>query len=197
MFTEGDREFFEEVGTRVKGCGGREVCAGCGVIHIFLSRGLRNLRNPRKLRKQNSVSCHTIITMSNPKLLIADDSDAKQLMLEGFVRHNHWKVEVLTAASTVEAKKLIDKNPDIAFAFVDYEMPTEDGPAVIRYLKEKNPNARIALVSSSDSDKYQNDATAAGAEKCLCTSYQSDIVERAMVELISEWRGNGELRMQN
>ena len=26
-----------------------------------------------------------------PKLLIADDSDAKQMMLEGFVRHHHWK----------------------------------------------------------------------------------------------------------
>ena len=82
-----------------------------------------------------------------PKLLIADDSEAKQLMLEGFVRHNHWNVEILTSASTDEAKKLIDKNPDITFAFVDYEMPTEDGPAVIRYLKAKNSNARIALVS--------------------------------------------------
>ncbi|MEK7562995.1 MAG: response regulator [Patescibacteria group bacterium] len=125
-----------------------------------------------------------------PKLLIADDSEAKQLMLEGFVRHNHWNVEILTSASTDEAKKLIDKNPDITFAFVDYEMPTEDGPAVIRYLKAKNSNARIALVSSSDSERYTSAATAAGAERCICTSYQSDTVERAIAELISEWRGN-------
>lgn len=126
--------------------------------------------------------------MPLPKLLIADDSDAKQLMLEGFVRHNHWKVEILTAASTDEAKKLIDKNPDIAFAFVDYEMPTEDGPAVIRYLKEKNPSARIALVSSSDSERYTSVATAAGAEKCICTSYQSDVVEKQLSELMESWK---------
>ena len=149
--------------------------------------------SPKKVRRHRvpSLRMHVFIyntDMPLPKLLIADDSDAKQLMLEGFVRHHHWKVEILTAASTDEAKKLIDKNPDIAFAFVDYEMPTEDGPAVIRYLKERNPNARIALVSSSDSDKYQNDATTAGAEKCLCTSYQSDVVSKEIADLIEEWR---------
>lgn len=127
--------------------------------------------------------------MDNPKLLIADDSDAKQLMLEGFVRHSHWKVQILTAASTDDAKKLIDANPDIAFAFVDYEMPTEEGPAVIRYLKGKNPNARIALVSSDDSAAYQKNSRDAGAETCVCTSYQSDIVKAELMKLILEWSG--------
>ena len=32
------------------------------------------------------------------------------------------------------------------------------GPAVIAYLKQKNPKAKIALVSSSDSDEYKKDA---------------------------------------
>lgn len=127
--------------------------------------------------------------MSLPKFLIADDSDAKQLMLEGFIRHNHWKVELLQASTTEESKKMIDGNPDIAFAFIDYEMPTENGPAVIRYLKNINPTARIALISSSDSDRYTSDAKAAGAEKCVCTSYQSDVVEHEMKELIMEWMG--------
>jgi DNA-binding NarL/FixJ family response regulator len=125
--------------------------------------------------------------MSNPKLLIADDSDAKQMLLEGFVRHSHWKVDLLHATTTEEAKKLIDANPDIAFAFVDYEMPTENGPAVIRYLKERNPAARIALVSSSDSERYTSDALAEGAEKCICTSYQSDEVQQNICGLIESW----------
>ncbi|TSC97682.1 MAG: hypothetical protein Greene101449_1118 [Candidatus Peregrinibacteria bacterium Greene1014_49] len=126
--------------------------------------------------------------MANPKLLIADDSDAKQMMLEGFIRHNHWHVELFQTMSTEEAKKMIDEHPDIAFAFVDYEMPTENGPAVIRYLKAKNPTARIALVSATDSEQYVTDAMEAGAEKCICTSYQQGVVFQAMGELIEEWK---------
>ncbi|OGJ64101.1 hypothetical protein A3C37_04270 [Candidatus Peribacteria bacterium RIFCSPHIGHO2_02_FULL_53_20] len=125
--------------------------------------------------------------MPLPKFLIADDSDAKQLMLEGFLRHNHWKVDLLHAMTTEEAKKLIDKHPDIAFAFIDYEMPTENGPAVIRYLKKINPVARIALISSSDSDRYVTDAKTAGAEVCICTSYQSDVVQEEIGGLIESW----------
>ena len=67
-------------------------------------------------------------------------------------------------------------------------MPMENGPAVIRYLKEKNPSARIALVSSSDSERYTSDATAAGAEKCICTSYQSDILAKEIGDLIDAWK---------
>ena len=126
--------------------------------------------------------------MSNPKLLIADDSEAKQMMLQGLVHHCHWTVVILTASSTEEAKKIIDSNPDVAFAFVDYEMPTQNGPSIIRYLKKINPSARVALISSSDSDRYVTDAKAAGAEKCVCTSYQSDVVAGQIGELIEQWK---------
>lgn len=127
--------------------------------------------------------------MPLPILLIADDSDAKQLMLEGFVRHNHWKVALLHAMTTEEAKKLIDEHPDITFAFVDYEMPTENGPAVIQYLKAKNPQAHIALISASDSDRYVSDAKAAGAETCICTTNTENVVFQEMGGLIEEWKG--------
>lgn len=126
--------------------------------------------------------------MGNQKLLIADDSDAKQMMLTGLVHHHHWMVDILTASSTIEAKQTIDKNRDIAFAFVDYEMPTENGPAVIAYLKKTNPAARIVLVSSDDNARYQKNAKEAGAEKYICTSYQSDVVEREILAAIEEWR---------
>lgn len=95
---------------------------------------------------------------------------------------------MFTVSSTGEAKKVIDKHPDIAFAFVDYEIPTENGPSVIRYLKEKNPAARIALVSSSDSERYITDAKEAGAEAYICTSYQSDVVATQIGELIEKWQ---------
>lgn len=119
--------------------------------------------------------------------LIADDNGGKTLMLRALVKKSGFDGEVLTAATTDEAKTCIDEHA-VSYAFIDYEMPTEDGPAVIRYLKEICPNAKIALVSSSNSERYQKEATEAGAEAYICTSFQSDEVEESILNLLDEWR---------
>ncbi len=126
--------------------------------------------------------------MGLPKFLIADDSEGKQMLLQGLLRHSHWKVDLLIAYSTEEAKKLIDAHQDIAFAFIDYNIPSEDGPAVISYLKKINPQSRIALTTSMDDERYFEEARKAGAEMCVCTAYQSDVVEQQLSELIASWR---------
>ncbi len=82
---------------------------------------------------------------------------------------------------------LIDQHPDISAAFIDYYIPSENGPAIIRYLKVKNPQARIALVSSADSRKNSEEAKAAGAEAVICTSDQADEVESTILGLLKEW----------
>jgi response regulator RpfG family c-di-GMP phosphodiesterase len=126
--------------------------------------------------------------MALPTFLIADDSEGKQMLLQGLLRHSHWKVYLLIAYSTEEAKKLIDEHPDIAFAFIDYNIPSENGPTVIAYLKKTNPQARIALTTSMDGEQYFQEARNAGAETCICTVYQLDEVERSVLELIEKWR---------
>ncbi len=120
--------------------------------------------------------------------LIADDSEAKMMLLTLMLRKAKWEGTMYKAYSTDEAKKMIDDHPDIAFAFIDYYMHREFGPAVIRYLKSKNPAARIALVSSSDKQSNCEEAKAAGAETCICTTYQMDEVERRLMDILVEWR---------
>jgi DNA-binding NarL/FixJ family response regulator len=119
--------------------------------------------------------------------LIADDSPQKILMLTHFLKKAKWDGPILTAATTEDAMQLIDDHPEIGFAFIDYYMPSENGPAVIRHLRSINPSARIALVSSSDKQSNFDDATTAGAEACICTTYQSDLVEKTVMELLEEW----------
>ena len=123
-----------------------------------------------------------------PILLIADDSPGKIMMMQGMLSRFGWEGDVLTVPTTDGAKKIIDAQP-VTHAFIDFYIPTENGPAVIAYLKAKNPDARIALVSSSD--KYENKlaAEAAGAEKLICTGYEPDEVEWAFKELLGEWVG--------
>lgn len=118
--------------------------------------------------------------------LIADDSQAKLMMLQMLVRHSKKFPDILVAHSTDEAKKLIDDH-DIAAAFIDYEMPTENGPAVISHLKKKHPHAHVALVTSFDSGGYEEAARAAGAEAFVCTTDEEKEVKDKLENLLLEW----------
>lgn len=122
-----------------------------------------------------------------PALLIADDSPGKMAFLAALVKHAKWEGDVAFAGTTEQAMKVIDEK-GIGYAFVDYYIPSANGPAVIRHLKKKNPAARVALVSSSDKAANQEEAKAAGAEACVCTSDQADMVQKALLDLLEEWK---------
>lgn len=95
-------------------------------------------------------------------------------------------VEILEAESTEEAKQLIDEHPDIAYAFIDYQIPSECGPAIISYLKKKNPAARVALVTADSTKRFKEEAVAAGAEAVVSTS-EAQAAEK-LEELLLEWK---------
>ena len=118
--------------------------------------------------------------------LIADDSDGKMMLLEALIKKSGLEVDIYWARSTEIAKKLIDEHKP-AFAFIDYEMPTELGPAVIKYLRKAVPEAKIAMVSSSNSEKYQSDAADAGADTYICSSFEPDLVAENVLNLLLEW----------
>ncbi len=120
--------------------------------------------------------------------LIADDSHEKISFLKKMLKRADWQVEILTAFTTEDAKALIDAHPDISAAFIDYYMPSEHGPAVIKYLKAACPQAHVALVSSSDSKGNSQEALAAGAETTVCTSYPEDELEKQLLDLLEEWK---------
>ncbi len=123
-----------------------------------------------------------------PYFLVADDSPHKTAMLKDLLAIAQWKDPILFAMTSEEAMRLIDEHPDISHAFVDYYIPSDNGPAIIKHLKEKNPAANIVLVSSSDNGENQEQAMDAGAEACICTSDRSDIVERAILDILEEWK---------
>jgi DNA-binding NarL/FixJ family response regulator len=120
------------------------------------------------------------------KLLIADDRQDKIDLIRAILTHFKWRAEPLIAQTTEGAMRLIDEH-DITHAFVDFYIPSENGPAIIAYLKTKNPDAHIALVSSSDKKENCDAAKAAGAEACICTSYHADEVEMAFNDILHEW----------
>ncbi len=119
--------------------------------------------------------------------LIADDNSGKMMLMQGMLFRGKWEGEIVTAATSEDAKKLIDEQ-DIGFAFIDFYIPSENGPAIIAHLKAKNPHAHIALVSSTDAIENFDAAKKAGAELCICTTHPADEVERIFIDVISEWK---------
>lgn len=123
-----------------------------------------------------------------PTFLIADDSPEKMNFLLGMLQRVSWQGEVLTAASSEEACAAIAAAQDIAAAFIDFYIPTSNGPAIIRTLKKKFPHARVALVSSADNELNSAQAKIAGAEASICTSRPADEVESAISEVLETWK---------
>jgi DNA-binding NarL/FixJ family response regulator len=120
--------------------------------------------------------------------LIADDTPSKLAMLKAFVVHGQWDGEILLAKTSEEAFALIDAHPTITAAFVDYYIPSKNGPAIIAYLHAKNPAAHIALVSSADNAQNSAEAKAAGAEAVICTTHGEDILRTQLTDLLLAWR---------
>lgn len=121
-------------------------------------------------------------------LLIADDSEAKLMLLKGLVRHAGWGGDVLVARTTEEAEAHIAAHT-VGFAFIDFYIPSKNGPAVIRALKAKRPDAQCILVSSSDQQKNIDEAASAGADGFVCTSWEGDRAERELLEVLERWNG--------
>lgn len=119
-------------------------------------------------------------------LLIADDSQAKIDLIRLMLVRFGWKGEPLIAMTSEDAMRMIDEH-QITHAFVDFYIPTQNGPAIIATLKAVSPTARIVLVSSSDKTSNFDEARAAGAEACICTTYASDQVEVAFKDLLADW----------
>lgn len=119
--------------------------------------------------------------------LVADDSATKAQYLMNLVDRHLDEIHLIGAMTTEEAKEAIDANPDIIAAFIDYEIPTENGPAVIRYIKEKLPKCLVACVTGSSREEHRQNATGAGADKFVCTAIRSDQLEKTLSDILLEW----------
>ncbi len=124
---------------------------------------------------------------TKPLFLLADDSDIKRMFLRRFITRN-MDVELLEATTTEEAIELINQHVEIGAGFIDYEIPTQDGPAIVKALLERNPKALVAVVGASDRPDYQRKSKEAGAQRYICTSHHMDEVERDLNGILAEWK---------
>lgn len=129
---------------------------------------------------------------AQPAFLIADDSQSKMDFLKEVFYSSGWAVILITAVTTEDAEILIQKSGSIVGAFIDYYIPSRNGPKIISTLRKKFPHCPIALVSSARSAKNTKEALEAGAERAVCTSDPEDTVRAELLSLLDLWEQRSE-----
>ncbi len=93
--------------------------------------------------------------------MIADDSDAIRLVLKDILAIGKHTV-VAEAVNGEEAVDLFFKiSPDLLL--LDLAMPKKDGLSVLKEIMEKNPKAKIVLITASDDQKIITQCLQIGA----------------------------------
>lgn len=122
-----------------------------------------------------------------PLFLIADDSDWKRTFLRSVVEESGFPATIIETQTSEEAIDAIGSAESIAAAFIDYNIPSENGPEIIRVLREKFPDAKIALVTTADGNFFRKEAMDAGADEFVTTSYGEDVSKERLRGLLGEW----------
>jgi two-component system, cell cycle sensor histidine kinase and response regulator CckA len=92
------------------------------------------------IQQENEISAEGV------NILAIDDNTSVLKMIEKGL--NSFGYNVITENDGYEAMKLIDKDlADFRVVILDYAMPNISGLEIARYLKMKNPNIKIILVS--------------------------------------------------
>lgn len=97
--------------------------------------------------------------------MVADDSDAIRLVLRDILAIGKHTV-VAEAVNGEEAVELFFENsPDILL--LDLAMPKKDGLTVLKEIIEKNPQAKVVLITASDDQKIITQCLQIGAVSCI------------------------------
>lgn len=96
-------------------------------------------------------------------ILIVDDSRFSRLTLRAVIVGKFPGWYICEAANGAEAMSIADEMM-LDFVFLDYNMPGEDGLTVGRRIHERQPTARLAMVTANVQGALAEEVRAAGIE---------------------------------
>jgi two-component system chemotaxis response regulator CheY len=115
-------------------------------------------------------------------IMVADDSDAIRLVLRDILAIGKHNV-VAEAVNGDEAVDLFFKiSPDILL--LDLAMPKKDGLTVLKEIIEKNPQAKVILITASDDQKIITQCLQIGAVSCISKPFDfNDVLKQINTSL--------------
>ncbi|WDD98684.1 response regulator transcription factor [Thalassomonas actiniarum] len=96
--------------------------------------------------------------MSDNAILIVDDSRLARMVIKRYTLsiHPHWNV--IEASNGEEALKR-SQDENITWMTIDYNMPGMDGLTLIEKLRQRFPQAEIALITANIQNNVKNQAS--------------------------------------
>lgn len=122
------------------------------------------------------------------KILLADDEMIIRNGISKIIEKNFSDVKIILAKNGEESINLFDKyNPEIVI--MDINMPKKDGLTVSEYIKNKNKNTKIIIISGYDQFDYAKKAILIGVDDYLLKpSTKDEIIEviQRMINKVNE-----------
>jgi PAS domain S-box-containing protein len=107
--------------------------------------------------------------------VVDDDPDVVRL-LEHILRSDGWRV--LVATDGAQAKRLIEETP-VQLVLLDYQMPDCNGLELLRWVKQKRPQAVAIMITANSSEDVLIDLIKSGADDYIRKPFDLDTVSVA------------------
>jgi two-component system response regulator NreC len=122
--------------------------------------------------------------MSKTRILIADDHDVVRSGLRVLLRTSPDYSIVGEASDGEEAVRLTEKtSPDLVI--MDISMPTLDGIAATRMIKERHPDVKVIILTAHEDEEYAFQVLRAGANGYVLKNAGKKDIFRAIESAMS------------
>ena len=115
--------------------------------------------------------------------MIADDSDAKRMVLKDIIMIGRHEC-ASEAANGLEAVEQFQKiEPDLVL--LDMAMPKKDGLAVLREIIRLKPEAKVIIITATDNQSVIKQCISDGAAAYILKPFNFEEVLRTMNRVLS------------
>ena len=112
------------------------------------------------------------------RVLIVDDAAFMRMMIKDILTKNGYDVVGEAENGQVAVEKYRDLKPDLVT--MDITMPNMDGITAIKKIMEKDPEARIVVVSAMGQKALVIEALNSGAKDFIVKPFQPDRIVEAL-----------------
>jgi two-component system, OmpR family, phosphate regulon response regulator OmpR len=104
-----------------------------------------------------------------PKILIVDDDDLLRGMLADFLQEQGY--ECTPAENVAKARSQLNKKK-FQLTISDFNMPSESGLDLLRYVKSRSNAAPFILMSAETNAELRSEALDLGAAACIAKPFR-------------------------
>jgi two-component system chemotaxis response regulator CheY len=118
-----------------------------------------------------------------PKVLIVDDTAFMRLTIKTMLEKNGFEI-VGEAENGKEAiEKYFEYRPDIVT--MDITMPEMSGIQALKAIKQKEPQAKIIIISAMGQESLVKEAIMAGAESFIVKPFREEDLIKTITAIVS------------